>query len=200
MDWLTFTSELIKAAVSWPVAIFAVFYLFRNELRSLVSKLARLKIKDWEFDFTKELELTVIQAEKSLPPEKVEVRSVDYVKTLDAPAVNTANISEDAQIIMKMVKRYAPAAILAAWFVVEHSLREAAARHEIPDSDRAPTLKLAEELHRRGVIAISTFEIFKQVRDLRNKVVHLPVDALSASQAAEYEALAIRLAAIFKKV
>jgi hypothetical protein len=45
-----------------------------------------------------------------------------------------------------------------------------------------------------------SFDIFKNIRELRNKVVHARVSDLTESQALEYESITRRLASVFEKL
>jgi hypothetical protein len=203
MDWLTFICEVVKAVASWPVAIFAIFFIYKNELRELLPQLTRLKWKDLELDFAKGVERAKNQADKYLPPDRLEVTSFEQIRATDSASLGTvegASISTAAPTFEEFAKLSPAAAVLQAWLVLEKSLREAAERNGIPSSDRSTTLKLAEELYRQQKINRDTLDIFKQVRDLRNKVVHMRVDALTTSRALEYESITSKLAAVFKKL
>ncbi|NMD06875.1 MAG: hypothetical protein GYA66_02730, partial [Phyllobacteriaceae bacterium] len=55
MDWLTFISNL-TAALAWPSAACVIALIFREQIRSLVSNLSKLKFGDVEAEFSKEVE------------------------------------------------------------------------------------------------------------------------------------------------
>lgn len=55
MDRLTFTAEAIKA-LAWPMALVVVALMIRKPVIQLLPFLRRLKYKEIEFEFSKELE------------------------------------------------------------------------------------------------------------------------------------------------
>jgi len=54
MDWLTFFSKIIDSII-WPLVIIVAGIILRKPLSSLIPLLRKLKYKDFEAEFSKEV-------------------------------------------------------------------------------------------------------------------------------------------------
>ena len=196
MDWLTFISEIVKAC-AWPIAVIVIVAFLKKPLTKLLQEVIRFKWKDLEIEFDKEIRQIKTQAEKHLPPPTIKITTGD---TIVVGTGEGASISEGQSAFLRLAELYPAAAILQAWLVLENSLREAAKRIGIQDSDRGTTMMLAQELYKQGKFDRETFDIFKNIRELRNKVVHARVTDLTEFQALEYESITRRLVSAFEKM
>ncbi len=201
MDGLTFTSEVIKslASLAWPITAFALVYLFRGPLKRLLETLTQLEYKDFKAKFAERVMELQIEAEK-LPPATLEVRSFEEIQATDSLTVDLSDKATTAAAREEFGDLYPAAAILQSWLLMEKRLREAAARSGVPNSDRSPTLKLAEELHQQGRVSQDVFDLFKKVRNLRNTLVHVRVDDLTPSEAVAFQAITSKLATAFTRI
>ena len=59
MDWLTFIAEMVKS-LAWPAFLFFTVLVFRKPLVELLPGLRRLRIKEIEIEFNRELRRTVL--------------------------------------------------------------------------------------------------------------------------------------------
>ncbi|MDU7578390.1 MAG: hypothetical protein E7K43_19495 [Bacillus subtilis] len=50
MNWMEFVSSIVKSVI-WPIAIIILVIKLRQPVSNLISTLARIKYKDWEFEF-----------------------------------------------------------------------------------------------------------------------------------------------------
>lgn len=51
MNWMEFISSIVKSII-WPVAIIILVFKLKQPVSNLISTLAKIKYKDWEFEFT----------------------------------------------------------------------------------------------------------------------------------------------------
>ena len=160
MDWLTFTSSLVSS-LAWPVTVIAAFFLLKNNLGSLFPFIERLKYKDFELEFRKSIE-KLVEKSKTAIPAPVEVPLPSLASELRDRLFNLAEISSRS-------------AILEAWLQVESAAADIIESKKLTTSFKranAP-LRFAELLSRNEILDPSQMEIFHQLRDLRNKAVHI---------------------------
>ena len=50
MNWMEFISSIIKSVI-WPVSITIIVIKLKNPVSNLIKTLAKIKYKDWEFEF-----------------------------------------------------------------------------------------------------------------------------------------------------
>lgn len=50
MNWMEFVSSLVKSII-WPIAIIIIVIKLKKPVSNLISTLAKIKYKDWEFEF-----------------------------------------------------------------------------------------------------------------------------------------------------
>jgi len=196
LDWLTFTSEVLRI-LAWPITILVVVVVLKRPITTLIREVIRVKWKDLEIEFERDIKQVAKDADLVLPPPPLEIGVTDQI------SVGTkadATVSEETTKVAGMAELYPPAAILEAWLDLEVVLRHTAARHSIETTDRKPTLLLARELLDLGKLDKETFRIFEKLRDLRNKVVHARVTDVSTSQALEFYSISRRLASKLAKL
>jgi hypothetical protein len=182
MDALTFTAEAIKA-LAWPIAVVLVALMIRKPVIELLPFLRRLKYKEIELEFSKELaqlksEVTASDTATSqqLPPS---VPSVSSNRLLDIAAISTS------------------AAILEAWSELESaSVAVASSLWAQPPSDAFKNYsRLGEYLLQCKVIDEKQLVVFNKLRALRNKAAHAVDLNLSEEEARIYIELATSLIA-----
>jgi hypothetical protein len=185
MDALSFVSSIINS-LAWPAAlIFFVWYL-RQPLAELLLTVTRFRYKDLEIDFARELRDVKAAAEKELPPAK------------EAEARVLA-VSPSAKSQVEEIAKVDPsAAVLVAWRQVEQALSRAARRSEL--APPWPALGVIRMLFAREVIDRPTYEIFNELRRLRNQAAHTDGPEITESQAIDFGDLALRLAAKIDEV
>lgn len=174
MDILDFIASLIES-LAWPVTLFLILFLFRKQVAGLLPLLRRLRYKDFELAFEKQVEEAQAKADREHLPQARELE--DELDSL----VEIAFVSPRA-------------AILEAWLKVEAAAAEAVSRHglELRGRERTP-LQLGEALNRAEVIDRGILDVYEQLRDLRNKAVHGPEVTFSPSVVRDYISLALSL-------
>lgn len=182
MDALTFSVEIIKAT-AWPAALVVVALMIRKPVIELIPFLRRLKYKEMELEFSKELaqlkdEAAVNSPAIALPTE------LKMATPLRSRLLNIASISPSA-------------AILEAWSELESaSIAVASALWaQTPNDTFKNYPHLGEYLLQCKVINEKQLAIFTKLRELRNKAAHAIDLNLSEAETQTYIDLASSLIA-----
>ncbi len=179
MDTLSFIAALVQA-LAWPVTVVLVLLILRQPLAQLIPLLQRLRYRDLELDFGRQVQQLAVEIQRELPGE--------------SPARN------GQRHLMAHFARLAPvsprAVVLEAWLALEEAAVEAGKRHQLPLSSRdakSPIL-LAQALGTARILDEPKQQLFDRLRNLRNAAAHAPVLALDEESALDYAESALRLA------
>lgn len=182
MDALTFTAETIKA-LAWPTAAVLVALMVRKPVIELLPFLRRLKYKEIELEFSKELaqlksELGASESTISQKPQ--------------SPALSASN-----NRLLNIASISTSAAILEAWSELESaSIAVASSFWNQPPSDAFKNYpRLGDYLLQCKVIDEKQLAVFNKLRELRNKAAHAINLNLSEKEARTYIELASSLIA-----
>ncbi len=175
MDSYQFISALIDSLV-WPIVAIIFLFKFSDPLSKLVKSLARMKYKDFELDFGKELA-------------SIESKNPEILPTiLD---VNIEKEVEEVAVVSPM------AAIPLAWSHVEAELANTISRLSIlPERTAyASSSKSIELLKENEFISMQDYSLLNELRKLRNNVAHNRVDpeSVSVERALDYTKFAFDL-------
>ena len=190
MDLLTFIAELAKA-FAWPVCVVILAYLFRHSFQALLPTIKKLKYKEFEADFTKNLEQAEIEAQKVSLPTSDEAQQV--VVGLREPAVDKYRRLADVS---------PRAAVIEAWRDVELALSAVATGYDYddPQFDRYPNIGyVISRLMDEGKLDESARHFLDQLRHLRNQAAHARDVDLNADEAFQFALLAMRIVARVKR-
>ncbi|WP_374564516.1 hypothetical protein [Nitrosomonas sp.] len=149
MDSLTFIAEVTKS-LAWPIVTTVGLFLFRLELKRLLSRLRKGKIGDAELEFEKEVEvLTEKNLEGKQPP-----RLTERENAIAAADPNGA--------------------VIKTWLEIEHSARKAFHKFGIAytRTPHTPFLSCLRELENGGVISFEESMLVRELQILRNRAVH----------------------------
>jgi len=178
MDWLKFISEFVDA-VAWPTVIIVIVFIFRDSVRELFPNLKRLKYKDFEAEFGKEL-----SALKSITP-------------LEIAAENEGGGElTEQRILLTSLSTFSPnQAVLVAWKEIERSAKELIDRHDIKvEYDVSTPYRLIQRvLKAKGLLDAQKIRVFNELRKLRNKVAHAEDYEITTLQAQDYINLALSI-------
>lgn len=182
MDILTFISKLAKA-LAWPVAVVFLVLMLKKPLTELIPLLRKLKYKELEMEFSKEVaELTA----------KAELPQITHATgpLLEAECNRLSNLASFSPRV----------AIIEAWVDVESAANEVASSfwNQGPSDVMRRNSKLGEYLLQCKVIDENQLQTFNKLRDLRNKAVQAVELELSEKDAKAYVNLALSLAAQIK--
>jgi uncharacterized protein YutE (UPF0331/DUF86 family) len=169
MDKYTFISEMTKALV-WPTTLIVVLLLLRKPLVSLIPFMRKLKFKELEMEFSKEIQALKSEAE------------IDETSEIETPAMNILSFSTRAAVLEVWVELENVAASLAASFW--------SSSNTSPFKNYA---QLGHYLHRCGVLNDTQLKSFDELRKLRNKLVHTEEVELTENDAEAYIMVASNL-------
>lgn len=187
---------LIIDSLAWPITTGVLIVLLRKPLERILFALTKLKYKDIELDFGRELHSIEQQAKQAdvLPVAQ------PIPKTLGGPKT-PAELLEDAD---RLATEFPEPAVAVAWSAVEDSLSQAAERLTGTIKYRrvacARTIKLLRE---RNVIDERTTSVLARMQNLRNESVHERWNAfggVSADEAREYIALARGISEMLERI
>ncbi|MDO8432079.1 MAG: DUF4145 domain-containing protein [Candidatus Binatus sp.] len=178
MNWLSFISSLIKT-LAWPSLLLFLVLYFKEPLAELLRNILEIRYKEFRIAFGKKVQEISAEAAPVLGP------------TIDE--AHLSNLLPAKQLFQKIAKLDPSAAVLVAWRHLEQASRRAAQRHGIKPSWQ--TLKVLASLHSDGRIDPHTYQIFREMRELRNQAAHEDAADITESEAVEFADLAIRLAA-----
>ena len=179
MDTLTFIAELVKA-FAWPGLVIVLVLILRKPIRDLIPLLTRLKYKDFELEFGREIKQVREEAAIEFPEEE----------PLEALL---GGVDER---IYKLAQISPRAAVLESWLAVEQEAIQAAF-DEMQQKGHTPAVILPQNaisiLRKSERIGSIISAIIRDLRSLRNQAAHAPEFALSSDSALEYALVATRL-------
>lgn len=162
--------EILKA-VSWPVAVIWLGYLFRSDIKDLFKRVEQLKYKEFSAGFARELNATEDEINK-------------IQSTTDGGLAIPSAITKLNQIYA-LVSSSPRAAVLEAWLLIE----SAATSSGLSVNPWNPSSKLPKQL----------LDQVNKVRELRNSVVHMPDYSVTPDLARNYIKLSFSIAEMIEQ-
>ncbi len=185
MDIFTFIAQMTQA-LAWPVAVLAIFLIYRRQIAHLLTLVEHLRFEGIEVEFGRGLAELKRTVERELPK-------------AEAPAAAEPRLRERLLQLAALSPR---AVVLEAWLVLEEAALDVLKRRNINLSSReahTPIL-LGHALEEAGVFDEGKQEIFLKLRNLRNAAAHAGDFRFEADSAMEYADAAFRLAAYLRGV
>jgi uncharacterized protein YutE (UPF0331/DUF86 family) len=183
MDWLQFLASL-AGSLAWPATVVVAVVVLRNQLRRVLLTLTRLRYKDLELDFGRELK----EVEKKA--RAIDVKPAGPPRAIAAPK-DSAQTLDEAE---RLAEDFPEPAVALAWSAVEDELLGAVMRLAIlPDyPPYNSALRNARLLLDQRAIDENTLDILDRLRNLRNMAVHggAGLAGVSPDEAREFIALA----------
>lgn len=179
MDTFTFISKLAEY-LAWPIATCALVFMLKADIGKALSNIRKLKHKDTEIDFGKELKNTKsVAAQSDGLPKADEISDGDHELALLSPR----------------------GAVIESWLNVEKALQEFAFRHGIETDPKKPFRVQNIIMHNLdyNVLGKGTITILESLRRLRNEAVHLQDSNISFDSAKEYESLSKRVIQVLQQ-
>lgn len=166
MGWMEFTLELVNQLV-WPVTLVTCLYLMRSPLSLLIPFAESIKYKDFELQFSQELEQVSQQASEAIPTFSFENSALKQTRIAD----------------------FLPnASILSAWNTLDQ-----AAQRKLLSFDSSITIPtdqpykyVGKTLLDNNLISQKQSKVFHDLRVLRNKVAHAKNYRISSVLAKQY--------------
>jgi len=175
MDALTFVSSVI-GSIAWPIAAFAIAFLFRAQIRKLLARIKKLSVGDNSVDFGERLEEAEAVAEAARPA------ALPEPEGLGLPDRRTA----------QLIALSPSAAVLDAWRRIETEVRTMAnplVAGVTSTTQRPLTFRVAVKyLLEAGQISTSTYTLLHDLQQLRNAAAH--GDDVSAADAIRFTIIA----------
>jgi hypothetical protein len=171
LQLLDFTAKIVASLV-WPVTLLVIIFFLRKPIRNLLPFLERLKYKDFELSFRRQLE--------------------DALHTSDVRQVTQVEDSKLAKLALASPR----ASVLQAWQELEEVAQ--ARFKELQPKTRETKLDPDGALgyfEFMGALIPRTKKALSQLRALRNQAAHLPDSVLSTQDAHGY----IQLTEIVKR-
>jgi hypothetical protein len=185
MDVLAFIASVIQS-LAWPAAIVLIVFMFRQSLAKLIPGLQRLKYKDIQLEFGRQLEEVKQELGPSPAPPGLP-GPVPEPPRLPEPKGTTRYYRSLAEVSPR-------AAILEAWLGFE--LAANAAVESLQPSNKGRPLsmpRLFSVLSEAELLTSAEVDALTRLRALRNQVVHGPEPDLSVDVIAEYTSLLRRI-------
>lgn len=157
MGWFEFISSVVSST-AWPIVALMGILAFKRPILEAIPRLQKLKYKELEAEFSRELD-------------KIEVEA--KVAGLEA----TAEVKQDNDFeqALQQISEISPdAAIVEAFRRIERSAKELIdAIGAAPDYNVAAPYKMIERiLETSGALGTREVKIFGDLRQLRNKITH----------------------------
>ena len=177
--------KLIEILV-WPITIIAVGLLFRKEVRVIISRISKLKYKDFELSIEKELS---------------KIETIDNEKPSENPinSVVRENYYETYNRLLEIAKVSSRAAISEAWRELEHSTIRLLEKHGY-DTKNVLLSKVFRNILHENNYPTSLYTDFKRLREIRNKAIHAEDFEISETEAEKYIITALDLFLFIEKL
>lgn len=183
MSWLSFIAEMTKA-VAWPIAIVVAAWIFRDPLLKLLHELKRLKWRDVELEFEKE----ILKAKAELPNIQLRKNDVGHVigdMDIESKLLNLLEISPKA-------------AVLEAWLNIEREVSDLLKRKNVELEPGLSRLGLMQLLINCKLIDKKGRELLDTVRKLRNRAANEHETEISENAALDYIEMASEMIRILR--
>jgi hypothetical protein len=182
VDWLTFISKVVEA-LAWPCAFLAVLLVIRKELPAIVRSLRKLKFKDVELEFGEAAKAVAADAKEVVPPSKPDVRVSGQSK-------------EEMSFRLTAIAELSPrAAILESWLQVEAGAVDVIRKRATSNLSSMPgPMRIRDSLIRMEILNAKQAAVFENLRDLRNKAVHVPDAEFTKESVGSYIEAALAMA------
>lgn len=180
--------HLIKLieALAWPVAVLILAFGFRNELRKMFNRISKLKYKELEATFDKELSQVENRTKLYVQPEERLITETPAEKSGYAQLLRLADVSPRA-------------AVTEAWRNLESAVDQVAVSMGMDAKRPMSGVKAIRSLIDKEHIDPSLIEDYNRLRKLRNQAVHAEEFDISQTEAERYASLAIEIAAFLKR-
>lgn len=168
--------EIIEI-LAWPATVVVVVAILRKPLADLVRTATKVKYRDLEVEFQKGID----SLRQTVP---------DALPGAAEPATHTAQVD-----LLELAQVSPSAAVIEAWKSIEASAKGLIARRGHKADYGVPTpYKMIQDILVRGKIIDEKWgKVFRELRQLRNKVSHAAGYHVTSEQAAEYVRLALRI-------
>jgi hypothetical protein len=192
MDWKTFVADLVKS-LAWPCAAIAMVWLLRVPLGRLIRLLRKLKYKEFEAEFSQDLNKLEKVASKSTLP-------VDETTPQDR-LLGELNVADGIIRHVDLLEASPEAAILTAWVELQQEIYQAAVRLTISRPKSASAFAIREKFWQDGWLTPEQYRLIIALHRLRNKAAHGgPDHVITVADATRFLALIEPLIRYFRSL
>jgi len=177
MDWKTFIAQIVSA-LAWPLAIVAIFTLFRGKIGRFIDRINRLKYGETELEFA--------QSVSEISSEKIHLARGHY---------KSAELNEKSIELSKVADIDPRAAILTAYAYLEGTVKSAVTDPDLKDKSISAIINSLVGKPLMG----SHLNQFIELRRLRNKVAHADQFEMTGMLVQEYIDICLSLADVLKQ-
>jgi len=168
--------ELISAIV-WPATLIWFFHYFKPEFKSLLSKIHKIKYKEFEAGFDGEVSEVNKQVKKR--GEKVVAK-----KIVEIPKKKEELNFRDQ--LYRIADISPQASIAESWRYLEDKVNQFGPLYNLETKGHASETKILEKLKNEQKIDADFFKFYLTLRELRNRAIHRKDFLLSQESAEEY--------------
>jgi hypothetical protein len=175
--------QILKVIV-WPLSVVMIVLILRPYLGQAILAISRLKYKELEVEFRKNLEEAQQKAEELKLPSPEQARI--------SPESTSQLLPYDR--LVKIATMSSRAAIVEAWLIVETALKEVARAQGINTRTFGQEMEIVHDLIEKKKLPEGTLDLFKNLHMMRNDAAHAHGFEIEADTAVQYVNLALSLA------
>ena len=164
-------AELISAIASllWPILTFTALYMFRQQLRDILSRLKRGKLLGQEIELDKSLhELNESAQAAALDTPEISQAAVEPCST----SPDRSTTSEIERKILDEASRSPKVALILLSSELEREVRQLLASTGRLEDSRIPLISAIQTFEKSGSIPRHVVESVKSFYQIRNRLVH----------------------------
>lgn len=172
MEWMEFIVGILNA-VAWPAAVLVVIFAFKRQLVLIAPFTKKLKFKDFEVEFSNDIDQLVEKAQTAFPELK----------------------SDPKTRLISSARHLPNTCILEAWDQLHQETRNLTQAHfpEANFSEDTPYKDTEVFLTQEEVLDQRKSKLFNELRRLRNKIAHAEGYEVGGQEAIQYIELCYRL-------
>lgn len=168
----------------WPVVVIVFVLLFRSQIARVILSISRLRYRDLEVEFGRDLREAEHRAEE------VQLSSPQALRQISEPTFPTSSYDRLSDLATISPR----AAVMEAWLRVEAVADEAARVLEIEPRARRPGREVVVRLVKQNRLPQSAINLYDSLRKMRNNAVHATEFEINTEDAARYIDLSLGLA------
>lgn len=174
----------ILEAIAWPLTVIIIMFIFKSQLGRVILTLSKLRYKDLEIEFDKDLKDAEYKARE------LQLPSPEDIKGIPEAVVPTSPYDRLSQIAAISPR----AAVTEAWQIIELSTMEAAKAQGITVRGARAEREVIRSLVKRAKLQEGTLDLYENLRRMRNNAVHAHEFEIDTEEAIRYVDLALSLA------
>lgn len=174
----------ILEALAWPGVLIILLLLFRSQVISIFERVSKVKYRDFEAEFGRDLQDAEQKAEEvKLPPPQDIKRATEPI-----------TLASSYDRLFELAAWSPRAAITEAWLRVEASIEEAAGVLQIEPRARRAGREIIVELVQREKLPQNIVGLYDGLRKMRNNAAHAIEFEINPKEATSYVDLALGVA------